>query len=153
MSRNLATKQGLYYNVILVTSRPHYTYLPAAMRTLVSTEMPLDSLFMPYDRLFQNTTGVLKIGSVTSIEEKAGNGGNIILSDGETISYDVLVLATGSTWDGLVAFPEEEKDYFEHVHLWRNKFKIAQDIVIMGGGAVGIGLDKPSQLNRCKVIY
>lgn len=51
-----------------------------------------------------------------------------------------LVLATGSKWPGPIDFPEDETDLHQFVAQWREKFRAASDIVIVGGGAVGVEL-------------
>lgn len=95
---------------------------------------------MPYDTIFAKFPGQLIVGAVSSIEEtKGGEGGKVILKSGEQVAYHVLAVATGSAWEGMLSFPDEESLYEEHIELWRNKFEKAQDIVIVGGGAVGIG--------------
>lgn len=95
---------------------------------------------MPYDTVFGKVPGKLIVGAVSSIEEtKGGEGGKVILKSGEQIAYHVLAVATGSAWEGMLSFPNEESSYKEHIRLWRNRFEKAQDIVIVGGGAVGIG--------------
>lgn len=95
---------------------------------------------MPYDKLFPKSIGSVKIGTVATIENTPhGNGGAVVLQDGERISYDVLILATGSKWVGPPAFPDDDVLCQEHIQNWRNKFRNAQDVVIVGGGAVGIG--------------
>ncbi|KAJ2972473.1 hypothetical protein NUW54_g12261 [Trametes sanguinea] len=63
-----------------------------------------------------------------------------MLGDGEAIPYDVLVLATGSSWPRLLDFPNKIEDVRGHVNKWRRKFEVAQHIVVVGGGAVGIEL-------------
>ena len=50
-----------------------------------------------------------------------------------------LVLATGSKWSGPVAFPESDTDIRQFVSDWQQRFKSAEDIVIVGGGSVGAG--------------
>lgn len=52
----------------------------------------------------------------------------------------VLVLATGSKWSGPIDLPDGEADLRQFVSQWRDKFKAAEDIVIIGGGAVGVEL-------------
>jgi NADH dehydrogenase FAD-containing subunit len=95
---------------------------------------------MPYDTIFDKFPGELKVASVSSIDEnKTLQGGRVILKTGEQITYDVLAVATGSSWQGFISFPSEQALYEEHIQLWRNKFAKAEDIVIVGGGAVGIG--------------
>lgn len=128
------------YNLVLITDRPAYIYLPAALRVLVDEKAMLGTVFMPYKNLFGRFPGDLKIATVTSIEPLRGTrGGNVILNNGEQLRYDAIVLATGSIWEGLLAFPKTEDRYLEHVKTWRKRFREARDIVVVGGGAVGIG--------------
>ncbi|KXN81876.1 Apoptosis-inducing factor 2 [Leucoagaricus sp. SymC.cos] len=56
----------------------------------------------------------------------------------ERLHYDVLVVATGSQWEGFTGFPAETEKCMAHIETWRMKFKEANDIVIAGGGAVGL---------------
>ncbi|KAF8962332.1 hypothetical protein BDZ97DRAFT_1825661 [Flammula alnicola] len=113
------------HRLILVTARPRYTYLPGALRLLTSDDAPLSSVYMSYDKIFGKFPGEIKIGTVTSIEENKDPAiprGGIIVLEGV----------------GHLAFPNEEEAFKEHVKTWRNKIRDAQDIIIIGGGAVGI---------------
>lgn len=51
-----------------------------------------------------------------------------------------LVLATGSKWSGPINLPESDADIHKFVAEWREKFGAATDIVVVGGGAVGVEL-------------
>ena len=51
-----------------------------------------------------------------------------------------LVLATGSKWPGPINLPEGSADLGQFVAQWREKFRAAPDIVVVGGGAVGLEL-------------
>ncbi|KAF9480977.1 FAD/NAD(P)-binding domain-containing protein [Pholiota conissans] len=127
------------HELILITSRPQYAHLPAALRVLVDEDTPINTLFMPYDTIFDHFPAKLVIGCISSIDEnKSLQGGRLILKTGEQIVYDILAVATGSRWDGCLSFPSEQDLYEEHIRIWRNKFAKAHDIVIVGGGAVGI---------------
>ena len=75
-----------------------------------------------------------------------GRGGKVILENGDEVLYDVVIIATGSSWEGLVDFPDDETQYKEFVEEWRNKFKKANNVVIAGGGAVGIG-------ETCSILF
>lgn len=55
-------------------------------------------------------------------------------------SLIALVLATGSKWSGPIDLPDSEADLRQFVSQWHEKFKAAEDIVIVGGGAVGVEL-------------
>ena len=130
----------LKHELTLITARNHYAYLPASVRLLVSTDTPLETVFMSYDKVFDRFPGQLMIGKATSVEANpGGRGGKVILDNGDEVLYDVVVIATGSLWEGLVDFPDDEIRYKEFIEEWRNKFKTANNVVIAGGGAVGIG--------------
>ncbi|TFK28571.1 FAD/NAD(P)-binding domain-containing protein [Coprinopsis marcescibilis] len=130
------------HKLTLITSRPQFVNLLWSLRVMADPNAPLENLFMPYDNLFGHFPGEIKVASVKSIEETKGarTGGIIILSTGEPIQYDVLVLATGSVWEGLVNYPTDPEAYYAHVASWRKKIKEAENIVIAGGGPVGIEL-------------
>ena len=51
-----------------------------------------------------------------------------------------LVLATGSKWSGPINLPDNEADLRQFASQWRERFKAAEDIVVVGGGAVGVEL-------------
>ncbi|KAF8198630.1 hypothetical protein BJ912DRAFT_952153 [Pholiota molesta] len=141
--RGLASKlDKTKHRLVLITSRPCHIYLPGTLRLLASPDAPLSSVFMSYNKIFGNFPGEIKIGTVSSIEENkdplVSRGGFVVLEGGQTVTYDALVIATGSTWVGHLAFPNEETALREHVSSWREKIRDAQRIVIAGGGAVGI---------------
>lgn len=140
IARELSSKlDPSRYSVILVTSRPEFLYLPAALRVLVVDGHPIEDAFMPYDQLFADGKGSIKVATVTNIENnKEGRGGNVLLSNGEAIQYEALVLAPGSIWDGPLAFPETQEQYQDHIRSWRQKFRDAKHIVLVGGGSVAI---------------
>jgi apoptosis-inducing factor 2 len=100
-----------------------------------------NTVLISYDKLFVNNNGKLKVGRVASINDRkeGGGGGELVLTSGETILYDALVLAPGSHWDGPLAFPDGKEETIAYINEWRRKFEAAQSIVLGGGGAVGIG--------------
>jgi len=49
-------------------------------------------------------------------------------------------LSTGSRWSGPLDFPDGKQDFTSFVDGWRDKFKAAGDITLIGGGTVGIEL-------------
>lgn len=127
------------YNLILLNPRPYYLHLVAALRMVVSEAGKLEErALIPYDRL----PGVTFVqGTLAEIEETApGKGGVLVLTNGEHIEYAALVLATGSKWQGPLAFGDSDEEVREHVKLWRERFARAKNVLIVGGGAVGIEL-------------
>lgn len=127
------------YNLVLVNPRPYYLHQVSALRMVVVDDPQLEKdSFIPYDKL-PGTTFVL--GKAVSIEETApGKGGVVVLDNGERIDYVALVLATGSKWSGTTDFADPDDAVKEHIKTWRQRISKATNVVIVGGGAVGIGV-------------
>jgi len=129
-------------SLTLVTARPFALHLPGAIRMTTTAEGKLeDTVLIPYDNLLVNGNGTIKVGRVTTIEQakESQAGGSVVLSTGEQIHYDILVLAPGSDWEGPLTFPDDRAAVLEHIRSWRRKFENASGVVLAGGGAVGIG--------------
>ncbi|KAF8965465.1 FAD/NAD-P-binding domain-containing protein [Flammula alnicola] len=127
------------YNLLLVTARPYYTHLPAWIRMSVTEEG--HSKTGPISRKLHlvNGNGQFIIGKVASITTEEGDKeGYLTLENGETVQYSVLVLTPGCIWEGPLNIPDNKKETTEHLLSWREKFKNANDIVLVGGGAVAL---------------
>lgn len=124
------------YNLVIVNPRPYYLHQVSALRMVAVADDALvkDSL-IPYDRL----PGVTLVqGKAVAIEEAApGKGGAVVLENGERVQYAALVLATGSRWSGTPDFGDDDKAVHEHIETWRQRIAKANNVVIVGGGAVG----------------
>ena len=129
------------FNLILINDRPFYSHLPALARIAVSDlDKMADRAIFGYDTLFVGGNGTAKVGKVVEVAESApGQGGEVVLEDGERIPYAALVLATGSRWPAFMSLPKTEVDTKTHIASWRDDFKTAEHVVIVGGGAVGVG--------------
>jgi len=105
----------------------------------VSSEGNLeDKVLIPYDRLFANTTGTVVHASATAIvRNKNKRGGHVTVDSGQEIAYDVLVIASGSIWEGPLALPPTKSAAVKHVREWRENIKKARGVAIVGGGPVG----------------
>ena len=140
------------YNLILITARPYYTHLPAWIRMSVTEEGHLeDRAHITYNYVFKNGNGQLVIGKVVSITAEEGDkGGSVTLESGEQIEYSVLVLTPGSIFEGPINIPDNKKEMMEHLRSWRQKFADANDIVLVGGGAVALGkfVDRSERLHH-----
>uniref|UniRef100_A0A0W0GER0 FAD/NAD(P)-binding domain-containing protein n=1 Tax=Moniliophthora roreri TaxID=221103 RepID=A0A0W0GER0_MONRR len=100
-----------------------------------------DQIMVPYDKLFHNGNGTFVQGEVTKINQKPGDThGEVVLSNGKTLEYDILVLATGGKWDGPLAFPKEPSEVVSFICKRRKEFSKSQNILLVGGGTVGIEL-------------
>lgn len=132
------------YNLILITSRPYHVHLIATIRMVVTDRGRLeDRALIPYDKLFVNGNGTVKVGTVVSIEpSKDGSSsseGEVILDSGERVPYSVLALTPGSTRSGPLAIPNTKKEVVEWLYEWRRRFEAAKNIVLVGGGPAGVG--------------
>ncbi|KAM6495084.1 hypothetical protein JOM56_009707 [Amanita muscaria] len=129
------------YNLILINPRPYFIAWPATLRAAVSDIDNLDEkIFVPLDKVFHNGNGTLIQGKVKDIQTDPGNTGSVVLESGEIIPYEVLVLSPGSIWTGPIAFPEEDEKVKDFLRNSRAAFQRAQNIVLAGGGSVGIEL-------------
>lgn len=127
------------YNLVLVTATPFYTHLPACIRYLVKSGAP-ETVCIPYDK-FINCQIV--VGKVVEIQERlpngrgngsgSGGGGVLTLDTGEVVKFSVAILATGCSWEGPLDFSGKS------AQGWRDRFAKAEDIIIVGGGATGLG--------------
>lgn len=137
------------HNLVLVDSRPYALWLIAACRMLVDPKSHLeDKILVPYDEVFNKGPGTFKQGKVIAIhtnglKEGASSAENEIeLDNGERLSFDVLVLATGSRYSVLnpVSFPDDPTECLNHVKRWRERFDDAGNVCLIGGGPVAIGM-------------
>ncbi|KAF8826486.1 hypothetical protein HHX47_DHR5000352 [Lentinula edodes] len=135
------------HTVVLVDARPAHMHLISSLRLIVSdADDLLKQAVHPYgDHTFRNKfagNGSFVHGSVTSVKfGDGGKGGQLILDSGEVVDYDLLVLATGSSWPRPLGFPTESKSAIEnHIIARRAEFAEAKDILLVGGGSVGIEL-------------
>ena len=97
-------------------------------------------VFVPYDKLFADGKGTHKVGTVTAIEEPGkGQSGFVVLQDGEKVPYDALALAPGTLWSGPLNFPSDDASAKASIREWRRRYADAKEVVLVGGGAVGIG--------------
>lgn len=130
------------YELIMINPLPYRICLPSTVRMVVT---PTDNLaktaLIPYDKIFVNRNGTYKQGKVQSISVEgyeSGDGGVVVLESGERIPYHILVLASGSFWPGPTNFPGTEEAVQKHIAEHQQDVKNAKNIVLIGGGAVGV---------------
>ncbi|KAF8178481.1 hypothetical protein BJ912DRAFT_983962 [Pholiota molesta] len=129
------------HDLVLVTARPYFTAQQAALRMVVSAEGNLeDTILLPLGEKFNTGNKKLIIGSVTSIVEKDNQGGHVVLDNGEKVEYSILILAPGTRWEGPLDLPNTKAEAVEVINSWRSRFAKAENIVLVGGGAVGLEL-------------
>jgi len=131
------------FNLVLVTLADRYIHLPALVRLAVDTpdtKYLEENALVSYDNLFIGGHGTVKIAKVVGIEKGQGQGGVLSLENGETLAFAYLVVATGSKWEGPLAdLNVTSTEHFKaSLRAWREKFAKANDVVVVGAGAVGL---------------
>ncbi|KAJ7492433.1 FAD/NAD(P)-binding domain-containing protein [Mycena latifolia] len=125
--------------ITLVNPLPYAIARPTLPRMTVSDQNDLvETALIPYDKLFKNSNGTFVQGVAESIQANK-KGGVVFLADGKQLPYDALVLAPGSVWEGPMNIPDDSSAVKDFIAASRASFKKAQKIVLVGGGAVGIG--------------
>ncbi|KAG8829421.1 hypothetical protein FRC17_006601 [Serendipita sp. 399] len=135
------------HTVTLVSSTDYYRHHPAALRAVVTSEGHFENqMLIPFDTMFgrgykdgKGRLSSLKIGHVVRIEElDDGKHGYVVFDGGERLNWDILVIATGSDWNGpLRDWPNRLSEIPKFMEGWREKFATARSVVIAGSGAVG----------------
>ncbi|KIY46256.1 FAD/NAD(P)-binding domain-containing protein [Fistulina hepatica ATCC 64428] len=136
-------KTIVIYNIVLIDYRPYRILYPACLRLAVYPNDLEKTAFVPLDRIFRDGEGVIKRGKVIAIvprDAKSGVAARVILSTSEEIQYDVLVLSTGSSWSGPIAFPDSPEEITRFLAKGREDIKRASHIMVCGGGSVGVEL-------------
>ena len=125
--------------VTLVNPVPYRVLLPATIRMVVSDIDDLENqALVPLDRVFEepSSPGTFIQAKVLNVHPEQNK---IQLDNGEELAYDILVLATGSKWNEPIDFPDDAEGTKTFIRAQREKIAAAKSIVLVGGGAVGIG--------------
>ncbi|CAF2723537.1 unnamed protein product [Rotaria sp. Silwood2] len=129
----LLDKSGRFF-VVLIDRKSYFLHNVAALRATVERDFA-QKIIIPYDRLLTN--GCVVQAEVISISSDSVQ----VYGRNEPISFDYLVIATGSSY----AFPGKiaEVEITQAVNLYNNiqeKVKQSQQILVIGGGPVGVEL-------------
>ncbi|MFA5004038.1 MAG: NAD(P)/FAD-dependent oxidoreductase [Candidatus Saccharimonadales bacterium] len=135
------------YSVVLLSDKPDFWYFPSLYHVATGTTNKVSVI--PLARIFKHKPVKVIVAAATKLDRKAKT---IITADGQTLSYDTLVLALGVVTNyfgipGLKEFSfgiksiEDVEKLKTHLHrqlLDDNKPDL--NYVIVGGGATGIEL-------------
>ncbi|KAI1296032.1 hypothetical protein F5Y03DRAFT_371148 [Xylaria venustula] len=128
-----------HYRVIVIEPNSHFQFSWVLPRLCV-TKGHEHKAFIPYrGNVHDNPAGILRWvkDRVSSISEKSVQ----LEESGEVIPYDILVVATGSGVEKGLPSRVNATDKREGMKLMQEmqqKIKIAQVIVVVGGGAAGV---------------
>ncbi|PPR02371.1 hypothetical protein CVT24_011712 [Panaeolus cyanescens] len=137
-----STLDASKYDLVFISARDHYVHYPGALRMVTSPQDDLeDRVLLPFGPRFNKDNKKLVIGAVTSIVEKEDkSGGHVVLEDGQKVEWAFLVLTTGGKWRDMVDLPLAKSNVKAHIDSWKAKFENSNDIVLVGGGVVGVEL-------------
>ncbi|KAG5643925.1 hypothetical protein DXG03_009333 [Asterophora parasitica] len=128
------------YQLILINPLPYRVWLVATLRLVVTKDEALKKdILLPYDKIFAKGKGKFVEGTVASIDATK-DASSVTLESGEKIDYHALVLAQGAKWVGPPAFPGTTTGVDEHINTLNTQLTNAKNIVLVGGGAIGIEL-------------
>ncbi len=130
-----AVAKGLdaFAEVTLVEPRDAFVHNVAALRALVEPDW-LPAIFLPYDRLLTN-------GRVVRERAVEVDAGRVLLSSGEELTPDYLVLATGSSYPHPAKSDTDDTAVaigrYRHSH---EELARAGRVLIVGAGPTGLEL-------------
>jgi apoptosis-inducing factor 2 len=129
----LARALDRYAEVCLVEARDCFVHNAAAIRSVVTPAL-LERIVIPYDRLLRR--GAVRRGVVASASEHG-----VVLASGETLEADVVVAATGSRYaEPFKPDGDSTAAFRDNVRAAHTMLKRADEVAIVGGGAVGVEL-------------
>jgi len=140
LARSLSkTLDASKYNLVVIDPRESLILSPATIRLPVANPIGLEEkVFVPLKDIFINNNGTFHQGKVVSIVP-GDKGGEVILENGDRFPYDTLVLSPGSVWYGSFAGGTDPAQVRAGWAADRERVKAAQNIVLVGAGAVGLG--------------
>lgn len=120
------------FDVTLIDLKDYFEFTPSVLRTLVEPEH--------IKKIQVLHTHYLKLATFIRAEVKTVTP-NYVLFDGKRISYDYLIICSGSRYNA----PFKEKRIVlstraEHLRQYYDQLCKAKDILIIGGGVVGVEL-------------
>jgi pyruvate/2-oxoglutarate dehydrogenase complex dihydrolipoamide dehydrogenase (E3) component len=140
----------------MVIAKEEKTLIPCGIPYTFASIDGTDSNILPASKMFENAGIDLIIGEVVSIDTK---NKICILDNKDNISFDKLVLATGSSptipkWlkgadlENVFTVPKK-KNYLD---LMRSKLNQCNKIVIVGAGFIGVELSDELKKNGKEII-
>ena len=125
-----------FRNVTLLDRKDYFEVTYATLRILVGSESLAQRARMKYAD-FINAEFIQ--GEVTSISAHSA-----MLADGRSMDFDYGIVATGSSYHTLPLAKSHEaktiEDRFAEFETWHTELESANNISIIGGGAVGVEL-------------
>ncbi len=119
--------------ISIIESRAQWVHNVASMRALTDAAL-LEKTILPYDNLLKN-------GEIIQGRAKLIDGTTVTLENGDTISGDTVIIATGSSYASPFKVQNDDvSGYRATVTELAQKVSAAKRIAIVGSGPVGIEL-------------
>ena len=134
---NVAINLDNYCHVILIDPKPFFHHCIASLRAAVTSAGFEKKVMIPYEPAIKN--GEFKQGTVIGVNTSEKY---VTLQSEEKVEYDYLIFACGSSNDfpGKLPLGSSEENAKQLYDELRAKIKDSKNIVIIGGGPIGIEL-------------
>lgn len=136
LARRLAHSLPTGYKVVLIEKNSHFNYIFNFPRYSVLAGHE-HKAFVPYDGIARSApSGIFERvqGYATQIKAK-----EVVLQSGETVGFDFLAIATGTARSPPINLATtEKKDGCIELRSFQDDIKSANNIGVVGGGAVGV---------------
>jgi NADH dehydrogenase FAD-containing subunit len=128
--------------VILVSPNTHMYWHNATIRAILPDMLSDDKILYPIAPAFKKYSASQFEFVVAKAEKLDPETKTVHISTGRSINYDVLVIATGSSFKGGMPFKHlsTTEETRNTLHEWSKKIGNAESIVVAGGGATGVEL-------------
>jgi 3-phenylpropionate/trans-cinnamate dioxygenase ferredoxin reductase component len=130
------------HNIVLVGDEPYPPYQrPPLSKNYLAGSVDRESLYLKPSSVYENAGHQLKLG--VRVEQINRSNKTILLSDQSTLTYDRLVLATGSRVRRLKV-PGADLKGIHYLHdiadtdVLRDQLNPGKRLVIVGGGYIGL---------------
>ncbi|KAJ2267360.1 hypothetical protein EV176_005287 [Coemansia sp. RSA 451] len=121
--------------ITVIERRDRYFYNLGGLRSMAKREL-IDIVWLPYDNIFRYSHNRVMQGEVAAVYPNS-----VILKDGRKLDFDSLLVATGSIYPGPCKIDEVSyKLGMAEQHRYFDMVKLADSILIIGGGPTGVGL-------------
>lgn len=146
-------KEGFGGSIILIGSEPEEPYRrPALSKELLSGKASIDRVRLRPSTFWTEQGIDLRIGAtVTSIDTDSRI---VLLADGDSIDYDVLILATGGRSRRLAAEDSERVHYLRDIADMRrlqSQLTEGSSLLVVGGGLIGSEVASTARDLGCSV--
>ncbi|KAH7361073.1 hypothetical protein BKA65DRAFT_197968 [Rhexocercosporidium sp. MPI-PUGE-AT-0058] len=128
------------YHVTIITPNVEFYWNIAAPRLIVSeTLVPEEKVFLPIAKAFASYDAAqfkFVKGKATALDPEKRS---VSISNGEKLTYDSLVIATGAYYASPVwQLNESEEHLKSEISALRKSLVAAKTVLIAGGGAIGV---------------